>query len=79
MLIAPGLWAVLRPLNKGVNLSVRWNEGLEEGMDPFDFNSHMVRDIAMRNVTETYIGSVSALNWTDRAKVLEFFAAQDFL
>jgi hypothetical protein len=79
MLIAPGLWAVLRPLNKGVNISVRWNEGLEEGMDPFDFDSHAVRDIAMRNVTETYIGSVSALNWTDRAKVLEFFAAQDFL
>jgi hypothetical protein len=79
MLVAPGLWATLRPLDKGVNISVRWNEGLNEGADPFDFDSQAVRSIAMRNVTETYIGSVSALNWTDRAKVLDFFAAQDFL
>lgn len=79
MLLAPGLWATLRPLEKGINMSVRWNEGLSEGVDPFDFSARAARDLAMRNVTETYIGSVSALNWTDRAKVLDYFAAQDFL
>jgi len=33
----------------------------------------------MREVSSTYIGSLSALNWTDRSKVLEFFAAQNFI
>jgi hypothetical protein len=80
MLIAPGLWATLLPLERGVNISVRWEaKGLGEEADPFAFNEQAARHLAMRDVMTTYIGSVSALNWSDRRKVLDFFAAQNFI
>lgn len=80
MLVSPGLWATLRPLERGINISVRWEaQGLGEGADPFAFNEQAARYIAMRDVMTTYIGSVSALNWSDRRKVLDFFAAQNFI
>lgn len=81
MLLSPGLWVPLRLLDKGVNISVSWrpkSPALQEA-DPFAFAEHAARLEAMKDVTETYIGSVSALNWTDRAKVLDLFAAQNFL
>jgi len=80
MLVAPGLWATLRLLDKGVNISVSWRpKGAGVEVDPFAWNEQAARVQAMRDVTKTYIGSVSALNWTDRAKVLDLFAAQNFL
>jgi hypothetical protein len=80
MLVAPGLWATLLPLERGVNISVRWEaKGLGEEADPFAFNEQAARHLAMRDVMTTYIGSVSALNWSDRRKVLDFFAAQNFI
>lgn len=81
MLVSPGLWVPLRLLDKGVNISVSWRPKgpAGEGVDPFEWSEHAARNQAMKDVTETYIGSVSALNWTDRAKVLDLFAAQNFL
>jgi hypothetical protein len=81
MLISPGLWVPLRLLDKGVNISVSWRPKGPTGeeVDPFEWSEHAARNQAMKDVTETYIGSVSALNWTDRAKVLDLFAAQNFL
>lgn len=81
MLLSPGLWVPLRLLDKGVNISVSWRPKgpTGEGVDPFEWSEHAARNQAMKDVTETYIGSVSALNWTDRAKVLDLFAAQNFL
>jgi len=78
MLLSPGLWATLNPLSK-INISVRWDSKAFEGVDPFDISEQAARNAAMREVSSTYIGSLSALNWTDRSKVLEFFAAQNFI
>jgi hypothetical protein len=81
MLVSPGLWVTHRLLDAGVNISVSWRPKgpAAEGLDPFAWDEHAARNQAMRDVTQTYIGSVSALNWTDRAKVLDLFAAQNFL
>jgi len=81
MLVSPGLWVTHRLLDAGVNISVSWRPKgpAAEGLDPFTWNEQAARIQAMRDVSQTYIGSVSALNWTDRAKVLDLFAAQDFL
>lgn len=80
MLLSPGLWATLEPLSRGVNISVKWEaQGLGPEADPFSYAEHAARQMAMRDVMTTYIGSVSALNWADRRKVLDFFAAQDFI
>jgi len=78
MLLSPGLWATLKPLTK-INISVRWDSKVFEGVDPFDFSEQAARNAAMREVSCTYIGSLSALDWADRGKVLEFFAAQNFI
>lgn len=78
MLLSPGFWATLEPLSK-INISVRWDSKAFEGVDPFDISEQAARNAAMREVSCTYIGSLSALNWTDRSKVLDFFAAQNFI
>lgn len=79
MLLSPGLWATLAPLGK-VNISVKWEPtSYSKGGDPFEYSEQAARMHAIRDVSQTYIGSVSALNWSDRRKVLDFFAAQQFI
>jgi hypothetical protein len=79
MLLSPGLWATLAPLGK-VNISVNWeSKGYSQGGDPFTWSEQAARLHAIKDVSQTYIGSVSALNWTERKKVLDFFAAQNFI
>jgi hypothetical protein len=80
MLFAPGLWATLEPLIRDVNISVSWSPDHDpQDSSSFDHGPVENRPAAMLDVSRKYIGSVSALNWTDRARVLDFFAAQDFL
>jgi hypothetical protein len=80
MLVSPGLWATLAPFLKGFNLSVSWeSKDSKGGPSPFELNAQAARTLAVRDVAATYIGTVSALNWADRRKVLDFFAAQNFL
>jgi hypothetical protein len=75
MLLSPGLWATLARLGVNPVQSVSF----AESMKAFEWNEQAARNQAMWDLSRVYIGSVSALNWTDRAKVLDFYATQDFL
>jgi hypothetical protein len=67
-------------LSERIYLSVSWeSKDSKGGPSPFELNAQAVRTLAMRDVMATYIGTISALNWADRRKVLDFFAAQQKL
>jgi len=78
MLLSPGLWATLKPLSK-TDVFLSWRSQAFDRVDPFDIYEQAARNAAMKEISSTSIGALSALNWSDRSKVLEFFAAQNFV
>jgi hypothetical protein len=75
MLLSPGLWVTLARLGENPVQSIAFADSVK----PFFLDEQAARLESLRDLSKTYIGSVSALNWTDRAKVLDFYATQDFL